>query len=382
MILNFYHLQVFSIVSNDFVLNEININDSELASISWRINENSIKLYNSKFQYNLDNLPFGYELNNLNIYWFKIENHQPWVLVTKVSIHCESINFENSDTLGDWFKKTLHQFRLFKSVDISGVDNNNRTSSTICITDDFNNEIKKGFNDNRITSYGPHSSIFSDFMPLELDSFWIVSQAGTHRSGGSIFNGQTVFYFFLNILIFKHILSDVTIKSLPHISELKKLEKPKTRSILLDNYRIFLSAKIYFSPRSLVKYWDHDDPIITYFFENYDIQFAIDETDKEMNGIVELGSHAAAISAANSSYNTSIAATIIGLIGIIGTLAGIISAIDNPILPVPFETRGSIIRLSLIIGTSLIMLFISGLFILFREKLIDILHKYFDKFLK
>jgi hypothetical protein len=98
-------------------------------------------------------------------------------------------------------KKTLHEFRLFKSVDISGVDNNNRTSSTICITDDFNNEIKKGFNDNRITSYGPHSSIFSDFMPLELDSFWIVSQAGTHRSGGSIFNGQTVFYFFLNILI-------------------------------------------------------------------------------------------------------------------------------------------------------------------------------------
>ena len=97
-----------------------------------------------------------------------------------------------------------------------------------------------------------------------------------------------------------------------------------------------------------------------------------------LNGIVELGSHAAGISAANSSYNTSIAATIIGLIGIIGTLAGIISAIDNLILPVPFESSGSIIRLSLIIGTSLIMFFISGLFILFREKLIDTLHKYFD----
>ena len=69
MILNFYHLQVFSNVSNDFVLNEIKIIDSELSSISWRLNENSIKLYNSRFQYNLDNLPLGYELNNLNIYW-------------------------------------------------------------------------------------------------------------------------------------------------------------------------------------------------------------------------------------------------------------------------------------------------------------------------
>jgi hypothetical protein len=382
MILNFYHLQVFSNISNDFVLNEIIINESELASISWRINENSIKLYNSKVQYNLDKLPLGYELDNLIIYWCKIENHQPWVLVTKISINCESTSLKDSDTLEDWLKKTLHQFRQFKSVDISGIDNNNRTSSTICITDDLNNEIKQGFNENRLSTYGPHSFIFSDYMPLELDSFWLVSQAGKHRSGGSIFNGQTVFYFFLNILIFKHILSDVTIKSLPHISELKKLEKPTTRNILLDNYRIFLSAKIYFSPRSLVKYWDHDDPIMTYFFENYDIQFDIDETDKEMNGIVELGSHAAAISAANSSYNTSIAATIIGLIGIIGTLAGIISAIDNPILPVPFETRGSIIRLSMIIGISLILLFISGLFIFFKEKLIDIGHKYFDKFLK
>jgi len=381
MVLNFYHLQVFSNVAKDNVLNEINIYDSELSSITWRINENSIKLYNSKFQYNLDKLPLGYELDNLIIYWCKIENHQPWLLVTKVSINCETTSLKDSDTLGDWLKKTLHQFRQFKSVDISGVDNNNRTSSTICITDDFNNEIKQQSN-NRLTSYGPHSSIFNDFMSDEIDSFWIVSQAGKHRSGGSIFNSQTVFYFFLNILIFKHILSDITIKSLPYISEIKKLEKPTTRNILLDNYRIFLSAKIYFSSRSLVKYWDHDDPIITYFFENYDIQFDIDETDKEMNGIVELGSHAAAISAANSSYNTSIAATMIGLIGIIGTLAGIISAIDNPILPVPFETRGSIIRLTMIIGISLILLFISGLFIFFREKLIALGHKYFDKLLK
>jgi hypothetical protein len=50
---------VFSNISNDFVLNEIIINESELASISWRINENSIKLYNSKVQYNLDKLPLG-----------------------------------------------------------------------------------------------------------------------------------------------------------------------------------------------------------------------------------------------------------------------------------------------------------------------------------
>lgn len=34
-----------------------------------------------------------------------------------------------------------------------------------------------------------------------------------------------------------------------------------------------------------------------------------------LNGIVEFGSHAAVISAANSSYNISIAAIIIGLIG-------------------------------------------------------------------
>ena len=380
MVLNFYHLQVFSNISNDFVLNEINITDSELSSLSWRINENSIKLYNSKFQFNLDILPSGFDLDKLIIYWCKMENHQPWVLITKISINYLNSNFNNLDTIGDWLKNTLYKFRLFKSVDISGVDNNNRTSSTICITDDLSNLINTESNNNRLTSYGPNSYNFGDFMPQELDSFWIVSQAGKHRSGGSIFNGQTVFYFFLNILIFKHILSDVTIKSLPYISELKMLEKPKTRSTILDNYRIFLSAKIYFSQRSLVNYWEHDNPIIMYFFENYDIQTDIDETDKEMNGIVELGSHAAAISAANSSYNTSIAATIIGLIGIIGTLAGIMQAIDNPILPLPFETRGSIIRLFLIIGISLILLFISGIFILFREKWINTVHKYFDKF--
>ena len=92
---------------------------------------------------------------------------------------------------------------------------------------------------------------------------------------------------------------------------------------------------------------------------------------KEINSFVELGTRAAAISSANSTYNTSIAATLIGLIGLIGTLAGIIQAVDNPNEIVPFESRGSILRLFLILGISFILITLSGIIIIFKNKIVS-----------
>ena len=129
---------------------------------------------------------------------------------------------------------------------------------------------------------------------------------------------------FFNILNLKHITSELTSNALPYIENLKSLESPKTRNILLENYRIFISAKVYFSKRFIINYWDYELPIWDYFFENYDLQKDLDDVEKEINGFVDLGTHAAAISSANSSYNTSIAATLIGLIGLIGTVMGMI----------------------------------------------------------
>jgi hypothetical protein len=156
---------------------------------------------------------------------------------------------------------------------------------------------------------------------------------------------------------------------------LKSLESPKTRNILLENYRIFISAKVYFSKRFIINYWDYELPIWNYFFENYDLQNDLDDVEKEINGFVDLGTHAAAISSANSSYNTSIAATLIGLIGLIGTLAGIIQAVDNPNEIVPFESRGSILRLFLILGISSILLTLSGIIIIFKNRIASIFNK-------
>ena len=64
---------------------------------------------------------------------------------------------------------------------------------------------------------------------------------------------------------------------------LKALESPKTRNILLENYRIFISAKVYFSKRFIINYWDYELPIWNYFFENYDLQKDLDDVEKEIN---------------------------------------------------------------------------------------------------
>ena len=51
MILDFYYTQVFTNVKKDYILSEIDLNISEFSSISWRYNDNQLKLYNSKFKY-------------------------------------------------------------------------------------------------------------------------------------------------------------------------------------------------------------------------------------------------------------------------------------------------------------------------------------------
>ena len=251
---------------------------------------------------------------------------------------------------------------------------NNRNSSTICVIDEKSIDLNFHYKINNYSKISDHLFLYNGKLASILDSFWIVMPSSKHRTGGEIVNSQTILYFFINILCLKHIISDITIKSIPYIKELKTLEKPHYRSILLDNYRYFLLSKIYFSARYLVQYWEHDLLIWDLFYINNNIKNELTIVEQEMNAIIDLSSHAASISAANSSYNTSIATTMIWLIGIIGTMAGIIQAIDNPIEPVPFESRGSILRLILIMGISIFLLIFAGLFILFREKFLNLLN--------
>ena len=72
-------------------------------------------------------------------------------------------------------------------------------------------------------------------------------------------------------------------------------------------------------------------------------------------------------------------ATLIGLIGLIGTLAGIIQAVDNPNEIVPFESRGSILRLFLILGISSILITLSGIIIIFKNRIVSILNRFIIK---
>jgi len=372
MVLNFYHLQVFSKIKQNIANEPCTPDEIELKSIAWRFSDKKLKFYNSKRTVELNSLPVNFKLINIQSYWLKIDIHQPWTLVTQFSI--ESIN-NNVDSLKDWITYELDKFKLITSSEITGLEKNNRTSSTICILKPNLLTNVPVFDANNTIEIGIGAYSYTGSLAEVVDTFLITKDAGKHRTGGSIFNEQTILYIFYNILNLKHIISELTSNALPYIENLKSLESPKTRNILLENYRIFISAKVYFSKRFIINYWDYELPIWDYFFENYDLQKDLDDVEKEINGFVDLGTHAAAISSANSSYNTSIAATLIGLIGLIGTLAGIIQAVDNPNEIVPFESRGSILRLFLILGISSILLTLSGIIIIFKNRIASIFNK-------
>ena len=368
MIIDIFHLQVFSNIKQNFANEPCTLEEIELKSISWRFSDKKLKFYNSKRIVELNSLPVNFKLIKIQNYWLKIEIHQPWTLATQFSI--ESVD-NNVDSLKDWLKYELDKFKLITSSEITGVDKNNRTSSSICVLKSNSYTNVPEFDTNNTIEIGIGAYSYTGSLSEVVDTFLITKDAGKHRTGGSIFNEQTILYIFYNILNLKHIISDLTSNALPYIENLKSLESPKTRNILLENYRIFISAKVYFSKRFIINYWDYELPIWDYFFENYDLQKDLDDVEKEINSFVELGTRAAAISSANSTYNTSIAATLIGLIGLIGTLAGIIQAVDNPNEIVPFESRGSILRLFLILGISFILITLSGIIIIFKNKIVS-----------
>ena len=368
MIIDIFHLQVFSNIKQNFANEPCTLEEIELKSISWRFSDKKLKFYNSKRIVELNSLPVNFKLIKIQNDWLKIEIHQPWTLATQFSI--ESVD-NNVDSLKDWLKYELDKFKLITSSEITGVDKNNRTSSSICVLKSNSYTNVPEFDTNNTIEIGIGAYSYTGSLSEVVDTFLITKDAGKHRTGGSIFNEQTILYIFYNILNLKHIISDLTSNALPYIENLKSLESPKTRNILLENYRIFISAKVYFSKRFIINYWDYELPIWDYFFENYDLQKDLDDVEKEINSFVELGTRAAAISSANSTYNTSIAATLIGLIGLIGTLAGIIQAVDNPNEIVPFESRGSILRLFLILGISFILITLSGIIIIFKNKIVS-----------
>ena len=314
MIIDIFHLQVFSNINQNIVNETCTLEEIELESISWRFSDKKLKFYNSNRIFELNRLPVNFKLINKQNYWLKIDIHQPWTLVTKFSI--ESLD-NNVDSLKDWLKYELDKFKLITSSEITGQDKNNRTSSTICILKSNSYTNVPEFDTNHTIGIGIGAYSYTGLLSEVIDTFLITKDAGKHRSGGSIFNEQTILYIFYNILNLKHIISDLTSNALPYIENLKSLESPKTRNILLENYRIFISAKVYFSKRFIINYWDYELPIWDYFFENYDLQKDLDDVEKEINSFVELGTRAAAISSANSTYNTSIAATLIGFIGLI-----------------------------------------------------------------
>ena len=368
MFINIFHLQVFSNINQNIANEPCTLEEIELRSIAWRFSDKKLKFYNCKRIVELNSLPVNFKIINIQNYWLKIDIHQPWTLVTQFSI--ESVD-NNVDSLKEWLKYELDKFKLITSSEITGKDKNNRTSSTICIlkSNSYTNVPEFDTNNTIETGIGAYS--YTGSLSEVVDTFLITKDAGKHRTGGSIFNEQTILYIFYNILNLKHIISDLTSNALPYIENLKSLESPKTRNILLENYRIFISAKVYFSKRFIINYWDYELPIWDYFFENYDLQKDLDDVEKEINSFVELGTRAAAISSANSTYNTSIAATLIGLIGLIGTLAGIIQAVDNPNETFPFESRGSILRLFLILGISSILITLSGIIIIFKNRIVS-----------
>ena len=99
MVLNFYHLQVFSKIKQNIANEPCTPDEIELRSIAWRFSDKKLKFYNSKRIVEFNSLPVNFKLINIQSYWLKIDIHQPWTLVTQFSI--ESIN-NNVDLLKDW----------------------------------------------------------------------------------------------------------------------------------------------------------------------------------------------------------------------------------------------------------------------------------------
>lgn len=209
--------------------------------------------------------------------------------------------------------------------------------------------------------------------------FWVI-RASRRRVNESKFDAATVIYLFALVQLKFRILTDTvrcSIRTLagPDLApgrgegdsgSVEWLAARENRLEVIRAHRTFLLAKLSFDELRVVKYADADGPVYETMLARSGSARLVAEREGDFDSLTRLVSEAALHREVSAGLRrTTLFAKAIAVLGVLGTIAGVLQAIDRTDSALPLSSEPSVMRFVILVGMlSLLGMVLMGLWLL------------------
>jgi len=349
--------------------------DAGLDAIAWRFPRTApVKLCRAAATCVLPPLPDPrFRVLGRTDFWLACEGLPSVVEVTRVRLACPRSVVSDPGGLADWAGRLESQ----SDVDAgTAAPAGPRSSDFVCVVEaDEALEASLG----QAQWCAVPSQAWRRELATPSSDFWVI-RASSWRGRQAKLDASTVLFLFALVLLKSRVLTDTVVRSIHALSgpsgthgerlhaddSVEWLAARENRLEVIKAHRTFLLAKLSFDQLRVVKFADADGPVYEAMLARSDSARLVSERERDFDSLTRLVSEAALHREVSAGLRrTTLFAKAIAVLGVLGTIAGVLQAVDRSEPTLPLLSEPSMMRFAILVGIlSLLGMALVGLWLL------------------
>jgi len=341
-----------------------------LDNIAWRFPRAApVKLFRAAPTCVLPSLPDNPEFRELERtdFWLACEGLPGMVEVTRVRLACPRSVINDPRGLSDWASKLESQSDVAVGV-AAPTDPRaatavfSRNSDFICVVE-AEDALESALGQEHWCAVSPQRALRRE-LQAPCSDFWII-KASSWGGRRTTLDAATVLYLFAFVQLKLRILTDTVVNSIVALSGsadehvdwrngadlVAWLAAPDNRLKIVEAHRTFLLAKLCFDQSRVIKYADLDGPVYETMLERSGSRRLVAERERDFDSLTRLVSEAALHREVSVGIRrTNHFGWAITALGVLGTIAGVLQAVDRSDSTLPLSSEASLMRLAILVG--------------------------------
>jgi len=334
-----------------------------LAGMAWRLDgPPSARTYRGTDFYRLPEQDrFGFEIRDRTDLWLRFDGLPSVVAVTRVRLSGPISVLNDPAALADWAADFESRSSMpAPGSPASGLPRMSRNSDFVCIAE-IDDRLAATIAPDAWDRVTPNAWRRQLIAPNS--DFWLVRNV-RWKDDRSKLDSATLLFLFVLVTLQTRLLTDTvrgTLRALVPTGAnagdsavsagVEWLGNPECRRMVLDSQRTFILTKLWFVGLRVAKWSDEDSPIYAGMIERSGNARRIAERERDFESLTALVSGAALYRQVTKALqDTTVFARAIAVFGVLGTMAGVLQAIDRNESALPLTSGPSWLRFGLLIG--------------------------------
>ena len=361
--------------------------DAGLNAIAWRFSGTApVKLCRAAATCVLPPLPDPrFRVLGRTDFWLACEGLPSVVEVTRVRLACPRSVVSDPGGLADWAGRLESQSDVDAGTATSAGQEGrsadelpliSRSSDFVCVVEaDEALEASLG----QAQWCAVPSQAWRRELATPSSDFWVI-RASSWRGRQAKLDASTVLFLFALVLLKSRVLTDTVVRSIHALSgplgthgerlhaddSVEWLAARENRLEVIKAHRTFLLAKLSFDQLRVVKFADADGPVYEAMLARSGSARLVSERERDFDSLTRLVSEAALHREVSAGLRrTTLFAKAIAVLGVLGTIAGVLQAVDRSEPTLPLLSEPSMMRFAILVGIlSLLGMALVGLWLL------------------